>query len=157
MATVVSRTIRSNPHRDGIKTWQVIVDLLTQGKTGDNSRELLSVSGIAASLITDQFPKNDPIVVICDGPRTRIYCTYDENAIDGTGENEDPFGFDPLKGSWTVSLPCHADDLDWVQAALKKLSTKITARDLESDVVDSKNIANNSQTLTLDPKGFLGS
>jgi hypothetical protein len=157
MATVVGRTFRSSPHRDGIRTWEAIVVMLTHGKPNDNSRELLSISGVAASLITDQCPKNAPIVVTCDGPRTRIYCTYDENAMDGTGENEDSLGFDPLNGTWAISLPCHPDDLDWVQTALKKLSTRITARDFRSDAGNSKDKSNNSQTLTLDPKGFLGS
>lgn len=157
MATVVSRTFRSTPHRNGIKTWEAIVELLTHGKSNDDRRELLSISGIAASLITDQCPKNAPIVIICDGPRTRIYCTYDEDAMDGTGENEDSLGFDPLNGTWAISLPCQLDDLNWVQDALKKFSTRITARDLDSDAANSKDRSNNSKTLTLDPDGFLGS
>lgn len=157
MATVVSRTFRSCPYRDGIKTWQKIVELLTLGQSNDASRELLSVSGIAASLIGDKSPRNNPIVVICDGPRTRIYCTYDEDAIDGTGENEDSMGFDPLNGEWAVSLPCEDEDLDWVQPALRKLSNRITARDLNSVTNSFDDNVNNSQTLTLDPEGFLGS
>ena len=91
--------------------------------------ELLAVAGIAASVIADQAPKDAAITVTCDGPRTRIYCLYDEDAIDGTDANEDALGFDPLKGDWRVSLPCSADDLAWVQGALKKHSARITARE----------------------------
>lgn len=157
MTTVVSRTFRSNPHRDAIATWNLIVDLLTQGKASGNRNELFSVSGIAASLITDQAPKDAAIVVICEGPRTRIYCTYDEDAVDGSNENEDPLGFDPLNGDWTISLPCNIEDLSWVQAALKKLSSRITARDKSVAVSTNEVSQNSSNTLTLNPKGFLES
>lgn len=67
-------------------------------------------------------------------------------------------GFDPLKGNWRVSLPCQSEDLTWVQAALKKHSSRITARDLAEAVNAADGAeASAAQTLTLDPKGFLGS
>lgn len=157
MATIISRTFRSTPHRRTTQTWEAIVSLLTRGNDNQNKRELLSVSGIAASVIADQYLKNSPLVVTCEGPRTRIYCIYDEAAMDEAGANEDSLGFDPLSGDWRVSLPCHKDDLDWVQAALKKHSTKITARDMNDDAVSSVEKYNNSQSLTLDPEGFLRS
>lgn len=155
MPTVVKRTFRSSPYRNAVNTWEEIVDLLTRDQSADKKRELLSVSGVAASLISDQCPKEAPIVVTCDGPRTRIYTTYNEDAMDGTGENEDPLGFDPLAGDWAISFPCEADDLDWVANALKKHSSRITARDKDDDKVEADRSAN-SQTLTLNPKGFLG-
>lgn len=119
MSTVASRTFRSTPGRDAAQTWIAIVDLLTQGKSGDARTELLAVVGTAASVIADQAPKDAAITVTCDGPRTRIYCLYDEDAIEGSDANEDPLGFEPLKGDWRISLPCLADDLVWVQSALK--------------------------------------
>lgn len=158
MTTVASRTFRSTPGRDALATWTAIVDLLTKGQIGAARTELLAVGGVAASVIADQAPKGAAIVITCDGPRTRVYCLYDDNAIDGGDANEDSLGFDPLKGDWRVSLPCQTDDLAWVQAALKKNSTRITARDLDDAVTgDESNAAANAQTLTLDPKGFLGS
>jgi len=111
MGTVAKRTIRSTPHRDALQTWAAIVELLTQGKRDAARAELLSVGGIAASVIADQAAKTGAIVVTCDGPRTRIYCLHDDDAIDGSDANEDALGFDPLKGDWAVSLPCHSDDL----------------------------------------------
>ena len=87
-------------------------------KPAAHGLELLAVDGLAASIIADQAPKDAAIVVTCDGPRTRIYCLYDDDAIDGSDANEDALGFDPLKGDWRMSLPCLADDLAWVQAAL---------------------------------------
>lgn len=158
MTTIVSRRFRSTPERDAASTWTAIVDLLTRGKKTEAYQELLSVTGIAASLITDLAPKDDAITVVCDGPRTRIYCIYDEDAIDGSGANEDALGFDPLNGNWRVSLPCQADDLNWVQAALKEKSSRVTARSLEDEVpAADKQGATASAPLVLDPKGFLGS
>ena len=156
--TTHARTFRSTPQRDALQTWHSVVDLLTRGKTGANRTELLSVGGVAASVIAEQSPKGAPIVVTCDGPRTRIYCLYDDDAIDGSDANEDELGFDPLKGDWRLSLPCPEGDLTWVQAALKKHSSRITARDLDSTVSaeDSTSTAK-SETLVFDPKGFLGS
>ena len=158
MSTVASRTFRSNPQRDALQTWTVIVELLTQGKTNAARTELLAVAGVAASVIAEQAPKDAAIVVTCDGPRTRIYCLYDDDAIDGADANEDVLGFDPLKGDWRVSLPCPADDLAWVRGALKKHSSRITARDLDAAVSDDESTsAVKAQTLVFDPKGFLGS
>ena len=158
MTTVARRTFRSTPARDALATWSAIVDLLTRGIDGAARSELLAVAGIAASVIADHAPEDAPIVATCDGPRTRIYCLYDDNAIDGSDANEDPLGFDPLKGDWRVSLPAPADDLSWVQAALKEHSDRIIARDPDTPIAkDQSSKASDAQTLVLDPKGFLGS
>jgi hypothetical protein len=158
MTTVSSRTFRSTPYRDAMQTWIAIVDLLTHGKTGPARTELLAVAGVAASVIADQTPKDAAIVTTCDGPRTRIYCLYDDDAIDGSDANEDFVGFDPLNGDWHVSLPCLAEDLAWMQGALKKHSDRITARDLDADVVKAADEQPaQAQALVFDPKGFLGS
>lgn len=156
MTTVVRRTFNSTPRRDALATWQAIVDLLTHGNHGASRTELLSVDGIAASLIADKAPHEAGIVATCDGPRTRIYCLYDDDAIDGGDANEAPLGYDPLKGDWQVSLPCPADDLDWVKAALAKKTSRVVARDLAEAVTTSNKDAA-AQALVFDPKGFLGS
>ena len=158
MSTVASRTVASTPKRGAAETWGVIVDLLTQGRSGPARNELLTVSGVAASIIADQAPKDAPIVITCDGPRTRIYCLYDDDAIEGSDANEDPLGFDPLAGDWQVSLPCLKDDLSWVQGALKKHSVRITAREPDAEVVKAEDAASlQAQALVFYPKGFLGS
>ncbi len=158
MNTVASRTFASTPKRDAAQTWTAIVELLTQGRSGPARTELLAVSGVASSVIADQAPKDAPIVVTCDGPRTRIYCLYDDDAVEGSDANEDALGFDPLEGDWSVSLPCLTDDLSWVQSALKKHSTRITAREPDADVVKAEDaVSAQGQALVFDPKGFLGS
>jgi hypothetical protein len=158
MSTVASRTFRSTPQRDALQTWTAIVDLLTQGKTGAARTELLAIAGVAASVIADQAAKDAAIVVTCHGPRTRIYCLYNDDAIEGSDANEDALGFDPLKSDWHVSLPCLSDDLAWVQGALKQHSSRITARDCDAAPwADDGASATKSQALVFDPKGFLGS
>lgn len=157
--SVASRTFRSSPHRDAAATWAEIVELLTQGWQGDARTELLAVSGIAASTIADRSPADAAIVVTCDGPRTRIYCVYDDDALDESNGNESALGFDPLNGDWRVSLPCQPDDLSWVQSALTTHSERVTARDLASALSESAAVSHNAGPvpLVLDRKGFLGS
>jgi hypothetical protein len=154
MSSVVSRTFASVPQRDSIATWTAIVDLLTKGKTGAARNELLAVSGIAASLIADQTPRDAAIVVICDGPRTRIYCVYDETAIENDAD-ESSLGFDPLKGDWAISIPCAADELGWVKEALKAHSSRITVRDMAETISIDEGVSKGQAPLVLDVKGFL--
>lgn len=143
--SVISRTFRTTPHRDAKATWDAIVALLGRGTSSDAVSELNAVSGIASSVIVDGTPKQAPIIVTCDGPRTRIYCVYDDDALDESNANEDALGFDPLKGDWQVSLPCTTDDLDWVQRALRKHSARITARDSEEGIAVAASAAATGQ------------
>jgi hypothetical protein len=157
--SVVSRTFRSSPHRDAATTWAEIVELLTQGRQASARSELLAVSGIASSTIADRSPADAAIVVTCDGPRTRIYCVYDDDALDESTGNDSALGFDPLNGDWHVSLPCQPDDLSWVQRALAVHSERVTARDVASTLSESAAASNNigPVPLVFDRKGFLGS
>ena len=156
--TVARRDFRSVPHRDAAATWAAIVDLLTAGGNDAAKRkELTSVSGVACSAIADQGPRDSPIVVTCDGPRTRIYCYYDDDAMDDSSSNESKLGFDALKGDWQVSLPVAEEDLAWVQSALKKHSNRIVARNKDTGIeVDQKTQAAGS-VLVLDVEGFMKS
>ncbi len=157
MSTVAARAFASSPARAADETWSAIVDLLTRGSAGAKRDELCSVAGTASSLIADQAPESAPIVVMCDGPRTRVRCVYDENAIDGTGINEEPLGFDPLKGDWKLSLPCPDEDLSWVQASLARHSERITARALSESVKASaaESAVTFGAAFEIDPAGFL--
>lgn len=154
MTTVVSRTFRATPYRDSAETWDAIVELLTQGKNSTARAELRAVAGIAASVIVDQSPNTSPIIATCDGPRTRIYCLYDENALDGSDANEGSLGFEPLKGDWSLSLPCLESDLGWVQAALQKHSSRITARNVNTGI-STENSVTKTLEMSLDIEGFL--
>lgn len=156
MTTVASRTFRSTPHRDAHGTWVAIVDLLTKGKDSAAKKELMAVAGTAASCIADQAPRSAPIVITCDGPRTRIYCVYNDDALDDSEAKEDPLGFDPLNGEWAVSLPCQRDDLAWVNAALAKHSHRITARDLDAGIATDTTKSAHDGEMALNVEGFLG-
>lgn len=134
--TVVSRRIKATPARPAADAWQVIVDLLTPGSSTSRT-ELLSVEGTAASLIASRAMEGSPIVVYGSGPRVRIYCLYDEEAIVGEDANEQVLASAPTGGDWSMSLPCPAEDLKWVGDALAKRSKRITARDLKEPVNDS--------------------
>lgn len=157
MTTLVRRTFASTPARDAHATWLAISDLLTRGQSGEKRDELLSVAGIAASIISDHAAEEAPIVVSCDGPRTRIYCIHDDDALDASEADENELGFDPLAGDWAVSLPCLAEDLDWVKAALKKRSSRITARDAATGFAVEQAESKAGAGLVLDTEGFLGS
>lgn len=54
---------------------------------------------------------------------------YGEDAMTGENANEDKLVTSPVDGNWKMSLPASESDLEWVQAALKEKSTRITARD----------------------------
>ena len=95
MSSVYSRTFVSGPARDAHDTWRAIIDLLTRSCSEDDRAELIAVTGTASSVIADQAPREAPIIVTSDGPRTRIYCLYDEDAVEGSDSNEGPLGFDP--------------------------------------------------------------
>ena len=154
MPTVTRRTFRSSPHRDALATWAAISALLTRTNTGAQ-QELGSVAGIASSVIADKACENSPIIVSCEGPQTRIYCLYDDDAIDGSDANEDVLGFDPLKGDWSISLPCELDDLGWVQSALKQKSERITARDKNETKKQNSSHASQGGELEIDLEGLL--
>jgi len=134
--TVLARRIVAAPARPASSAWRVIVDLLAP-EDGAARNELLSVSGTASMLIADEWLKDSPAVVYGSGPRVRLYCLYGEDAIAGDGSNESKLAFVATEGDWRLSLPCCADDLDWVQAELRKRSTRITAREL-TEAVDEE-------------------
>ncbi len=154
MATVIRRTFRSSPFRNTHDTWMAIVDLLTGGQSSEARKVLVAVAGIAASCIADQAPRSVPIVVTCNGPRTRIYCLYDDDALDGADAQEGALGFDALQGDWAISIPCHKDELPWVVGALAEHTTRITARDMADGLAaDEEAAASNS--LVLDVEEFM--
>ncbi|MFN8658155.1 MAG: hypothetical protein U0105_17595 [Candidatus Obscuribacterales bacterium] len=151
----MSRRVRGCPYRDSSETWNVIVELLAPDNT-DAKKVLQAVADIASSCIADQAVKTAPIIVTCDGPRTRIYCLYDDDALDQSDFNESKLGFDPLKGDWALSLPCTADDLLWVQSALSKMTARVSARDLSLGVSEDES-ENDSRAgeLSINLEGFL--
>ena len=154
--STVARRIRATPERGASDAWQLIVDLIAP-KDGAARRELLGIEGIASSIISTESPKDAAMVVRGKGARVRMYCLYDDDAIEGSDAKEDSLSYEPLKGEWAVSLPCPADDLAWVQRALKAKSSRITAREQSSKLSETEDTKTKSQALTLNVEAFLKS
>lgn len=128
--TVFARKLASIPARLASETWLRVIDLVAPTNTSAQD-ELRRVIGVASSLITREAMKESPIVVSGAGPRIRLYCVYGEASIEGEGINEATLPSSPAESeTWTMSLPCPADELSWVNANLKRHSSRVTARDL---------------------------
>ncbi len=141
--STVARRIRATPERGASDAWQVIVDLISPDE-GEARRELQGIEGIAASIISTESPKNAPMVVRGKGPRVRIYCLYDDDAVSGDDANEAALAECPTNGEWTMSLPADADDVTWVRDALAKKSKRVTVRDKSEAVCDGDKQSNQS-------------
>lgn len=128
--STVSRKLRSTPVRSASDTWKVIVTLLASDEESSAHKELMSVIGTASSLITSEAMKDSAVVCAGCGPRVRIYCLYNEDAITGDDANESALQHCPTDEDWELSLPCPPEDLDWVNRSLKEKSNRITARDM---------------------------
>jgi hypothetical protein len=133
--TIVARRFVSIPERTASATWSATSQLLAPDSGSAASAELASVAGIASSLISREA-MTSPIVVWGAGPRVRIYCLYNDDAVEGDDANETALSFNPTDGDWHMSLPCPAEDLSWVSNALRCKSKRVTARDMET-VLDS--------------------
>lgn len=152
--TVLARVVRATPHRSAGEAWEVIVGLLAPNG-GAARDELMKVAGVATSLIATEAPKDDKIVVWGGGPRVRISCIYDEDAITGDNANETKLARSPTEGDWAMSLPCPEEDLTWVQAALAKKSARITARKLGEKLDTDAEEDQSATAATIDKEAFL--
>jgi hypothetical protein len=154
--TVIARRIVASPVRTASEAWQVIVELVAPNQGSDARSELRAVDGIASSLIAAEAMKTSPIVVWGVGPRLRMYCLYDEDAVIGEEANEKALPTDVTAGDWSMSLPCPSEDLSWVQEALAKRSRRVTARDMESEL-EAETINDAKRSATIDEEVFFRS
>jgi len=155
--TVVSRRVISTPARSASASWDVIMELVSAA--GSPARqELQAIEGIASCIIAEESLKSDPCVVFGSGPRVRIYCLYNEDAIAGDDASEAALTFTPAEGDWQMSLPCAADDLEWIKKALSERSTHVTARELGTAVdQEPPNASTSSTGAVIDREAFLRS
>ncbi len=152
--TVISRTIASVPQRSADETWTKIIALLAPEQNSDSRRELASIAGIAASLIARES-MTEQIVVFGSGPRVRIRCLYNEDAVIGDDASENALPSDPTSGDWKMSLPCSKDDLTWISNALAKKSSRITAREFGATVDENSGQSTATQAVTINKEAFL--
>jgi len=132
MSTVVRRFC-SIPSRLSSATWKTISDLICQNNFGA-AAEFLKVSGIASSLVNDKLLAENPLVLKNKGPRLRIYCLYDENAITGEDKNEEPLSWRPTAGEWHAFLPCTEEELNETKRALAGKSANFTVYDVKKGI-----------------------
>ena len=125
--SAVARRIRATPERSSFDAWQFIVDLIAPS-SGQSRDELLAVSGIAASIIATESPRDAAIIVKGKGPRVRIYCLYHEDSVTGDQANEAALTNCPTEDEWLLSLPVEMDELEWIADSLAKKSARIKAR-----------------------------
>lgn len=154
--SVVARRIRATPERGASDAWQVIVDLIAPDD-GEARSELLGIEGIASSIISTESPKNAPMVVCGKGPRVRIYCLYDDEAISGDEANESTLAQCPTEEDWGMSLPADADDVAWVKDALAKKSKRVTVRERDEafDDGDDQSKQANTTDAAINMEAFL--
>ena len=114
--SVIARRVAASPARTGTQTWEVIRSLLFSGWPAPPT--LASVAGPASATIAEGVPASAPFVLTGAGPRVRVYCLYGDDALDADEANETNVGLDGSGADWTLAVPCHASDLEWMTSAL---------------------------------------
>jgi hypothetical protein len=152
--STIRRDFRASPHRTGAEAWTAIARLLAPKEDSAARKELLSVTGIIGQIISTESVKDYPIVSADSGPRVRIYCIYNEDALDEDSGNEAALAFDATSKDWKVSIPAEAEDMDWSQAELSKCSRRITVRE-KTEPFKSEDREASPSGLKVDPNEFL--
>ncbi|MER9951860.1 hypothetical protein [Mesorhizobium sp. M0047] len=143
----VRRDIASIPKRSAAQTWKTIVDLITGAGTIDK-KGLEAAASVMESLIADEHPAKKPIVVKGMGSRLVIYLLYGENAMEADLE-VDKLSWNPTAGDWSMTAPSDADDVAWMNNALKDRAPRIKVHDVDEAVDDDESAAG-QQALKID-------
>ena len=137
MSAVIARRVASTPTRTVTETWAKIVSWSRLTPTASR-KELALAGGVACSSISSEATKDAAIVVWGGGPRVRVYCLFDEDAITQDDVNEDALPKSPTEGDWKMSIPCLQEDVAWSKAKLASVTGRITARSMDEDVADAE-------------------
>jgi hypothetical protein len=138
MSTVLARRVASTPVRTAAKTWARIVEIIAPDAQSPARKELDKVAGTACASIASEASKEAPMVIWGGGPRVRVYCVFDEDAITQDGVNEAALPKSPTEGDWRMSIPFLADDVAWSSASLAAASSRISARSVDDEVEDDE-------------------
>ena len=157
MSTVLARRVASTPVRTAVETWARIVDIIAPDPESPARKEMAKVVGTACASIASEAPKEAPIVIWGGGPRVRVYCVFDEDAITQDGLNEDALPKSPTEGDWRMSIPFLAEDVAWSGASLAAVSSRVSARSVDDDVADEEPLAASATPLSLNLAEFLKS
>lgn len=129
--TVLRRDMTSVPRRTPAETWGAICELVS--KDGSDARAELSAAGdVATTLIAQEATKDDPAIFSGAGPQVRVYTLHDDDSLEADLDDEQPLVTFVADGDWSASLPADESDVAWATAALKKVSTRVTVREVGS-------------------------
>lgn len=140
--SVVKRTVVSNPERTSVETWSKITEIVC-GQDSEAKKEFEKVSNVTASLLPEEFLKDNPLVVKGSGAQLRIYCLYGEDAISGEDSNEDSLTWDITSKPWMAYLPCSKEEMSWYENTLSDITGKFKVYDLEKGIDKSEYQSNN--------------
>ena len=151
----IRRNISSIPHRSAGETWDRVVALIT-GPESVDVQQLNDAAGVMASIITDEHPADRAIVLEGVGAQLRVYCRYGMKAVEN-GDVVDVLTWNPTAGDWSMHVPCDAENIDWVKAALSRRAPRIKVFDVADAerADDATASANGAQELVIDwnPQG----
>ena len=151
----IRRNISSIPHRSAGETWDRVVALIT-GPESVDVQQLNDAAGVMASIITDEHPADRAIVLEGVGAQLRVYCCYGMKAVEN-GDVVDVLTWNPTAGDWSMHVPCDAENIDWVKAALSRRAPRIKVFDVADAerADDATASANGAQELVIDwnPQG----
>lgn len=136
MSTVLARRVASTPLRTASQTWTRIVEILAPDAGSAARAELQRAAGVACASIASEATRDAAIVVWGGGPRVRVYCIFDDDALTGDNANEDALAKPPTEGDWKMSIPCLPEDVPWSSKQLAAVSSRISARAMDANVDD---------------------
>ena len=158
MATVVKRNIRATPHRTSSAVWRLMAELLAPDVSSAAHRELTKVDAVLGQLIASESFVDEPIVVHGGGPRVRLYCLYNDSAVEGDDADERGLTTCPTEGEvWAMSVPCSEDDFAWVTKELAKHGQRVTARRSGEAVAEESGEEAAAQSASINIEAFLKS
>jgi hypothetical protein len=123
----IRRDISSIPLRSASETWDRFVELIS-GTGALDLDQLKAAGGVIASIIADELLAERPLLLEGVGPQLRVYCRYGPEAIQ-EGIGVDALTWTPTAGEWILHVPCDAENLNWVRAALAKTSPRVKVFD----------------------------
>ena len=86
------------------------------------------------SAIASEVLKDDAFVLYATGPRIRVYCLYDDDAISGEDASEGELSETPTDGDWRLSIPVLEEDFEWSMRTLKACAPHISVRKAGEEV-----------------------
>ena len=158
MSSVIARRVASTPTRTATQTWATIVELVAPSPNSPARKELALAAGVACSSISSEATKDAAVVIWGGGPRVRVYCMFDDDAITQDDVNEEPLPKSPTEGDWRMSIPCRPEDVAWSRANLANVTSRVTARSMDEDVADEESkAAVAASPMSINPSEFMKS